>query len=72
MFFSGIILLAYKGIILNYFLNLQVDSNATLYTIAASILIMCPIVNKKNKSAYIYKRNLFSSNIYYIFQLFLL
>ena len=54
IFIIGTILLVYKGLFLNYFLGLQIDINLVLYTIAVSLLIMCPIINCKNKFSYIY------------------
>ena len=54
IFLIGTILLVYKGLLLNYQLNLQVETDVVLFTIAVSLLVMCPVINNKNKFAYIY------------------
>lgn len=54
LFIIGTILLVYKGLLLNSLINLQIGADVILYTIVASLLIMCPIINHKNKFGYIY------------------
>ena len=49
IFLIGTILLVFKGLFLNYSLNLPIGINVVLYTIVVSLLIMCPTINKKNK-----------------------
>ncbi len=54
IFLIGIILLVYKGLLLNYLLNLQIGIEVVLYTIVVAMLIMCPVINNRNKFSYIY------------------
>ncbi len=54
LFIFGIILLLYKSFFISNSLELEFSKDVILYTILASMLIMCPIINKKNKFAYIY------------------
>lgn len=54
IFLIGIIILVYKGLFLNNLLELQISINTFFYTIVASLLIMCPVINKKNRFGYIY------------------
>lgn len=54
IFVIGIVLLVCKSILLNKLLGLELGFKPIMYMIAASSLIMCPIINKKNKFAYIY------------------
>ena len=54
IFLIGTILLVYKGLFLNYLLELQIGADIVLYTITVSLLIMCPAINNKNKFGYIY------------------
>ncbi len=55
LFLIGTILLTYKALFLNYILKLEFETtDIILYTILVSLLIMSPIINKRNKFAYIY------------------
>ena len=54
IFLIGTILLVYKGIILNYLLNIPMEIGVVLYIFVASLLIMAPVINHKDKFAYIY------------------
>lgn len=54
IFLIGVILLVYKGLFLNYLLHLQIERDVVLYTIVVSLFIMCPVINQRNKFAYIY------------------
>ena len=54
LFLIGIILLVYKGILLNYLLELEVNINTFFYIVIVSLLIMCPIINHKNRFALSY------------------
>ncbi len=54
LFLIGIILLVYKGILLNYLLEIEVNINTFFYIVIASLLIMCPIINHKNRFALSY------------------
>ena len=50
-FFIGIIFLIYKGIFINYVLQLEIKTEVFFYILTASMLIMCPIINHKDKFA---------------------
>ena len=54
IFIIGTILLVYKGLLLSYLIELEIGKDVIFYTIAASMLIMCPTINHKNKFGYIY------------------
>ena len=54
LFLIGIILLVYKGTFLNYLLGLEINVDTLSYILIVSLLIMCPIINNKNKFALIY------------------
>lgn len=54
IFFIGVILLVYKGLLINNLIGLGVNINTILYTILVALLIMCPTINHKNKFGYIY------------------
>ena len=54
IFIIGTILLVYKGLLLNYLLKLNIEIEVVLYTIVASLLIMCPTINNRKKFSYIY------------------
>lgn len=54
LFLLGVFLLIYKGILLNSLLKISIDIELILYTITISLLLMSPIINCKNKFAYIY------------------
>lgn len=54
LFIVGIIFLVYKGLLLNYCIDLSIEKDVIVYTCLASLLIMCPIINNKNKFGYIY------------------
>jgi len=60
IFILGTFLLVFKALLLNYVLKLPVEIDVILYTIVASILIMCPIINHKNKFAYIYLNTIYT------------
>ena len=54
IFFIGVALLLYKGIFLNFVLQLEIKTEAFFYILTASMLIMCPIINHKDKLAIFY------------------
>ena len=54
IFIVGILLLVYKGLLLNYQINLEIGIETVKYTICVALLIMCPLINNKNKFSYIY------------------
>ena len=54
IFIIGTILLVYKGLLLSYLIELEIGKDVIFYTIVASMLIMCPTINHKNKFGYIY------------------
>ena len=54
IFIIGTILLVYKGLLLSYLIELEIGKDVIFYTIASSMLIMCPTINHKNKFGYIY------------------
>ena len=54
IFFIGVILLVYKGLLINNLIGLGTNINTILYTILVALLIMCPTINHKNKFGYIY------------------
>lgn len=43
-----------KGLLLSYLIELEIGKDVIFYTIATSMLIMCPTINHKNKFGYIY------------------
>lgn len=54
IFIIGSLLLAYKGLLLNYTIGLTYEPKIIWYLISASMLIMCPAINHKNKFGYWY------------------
>ena len=54
IFILGSILLVYKGLLLNYLIELSFEPTIIGYLISASMLIMSPTINHKNKSGYLY------------------
>ena len=54
IFFVGIILILYKGILLNNLLELQNNLEVIMYMLVAGLLIMCPVINNRKKFGYIY------------------
>ena len=54
IFILGTILLVFKSVLLNYLLRLPMEVDVILYTIVASLLIMFPVINHKDKFAYTY------------------
>ncbi len=54
LFFIGIALLVYKSVFLNALLGLEIKIDVIFYMLLVALFIMCPIINKKNKFAYIY------------------
>ena len=54
LFFIGTFLLVYKGLLLNYSIGLEIGKDVVIYTVLVSFLLMCPIINNKNKFSYIY------------------
>ena len=54
IFILGIILLTYKGLLLSGLLELEIKFENIQYLLLASSLIMCPIINNRKKSGYIY------------------
>lgn len=54
LFIVGTIFLVYKGLLLNYCIDLSIEKDVIIYTCLVSLLIMCPIINNKNKFGYIY------------------
>lgn len=71
IFIIGTILLVYKGLLLNYLLHLQIKTDVILYTVIASLLIMAPSINKKNKFAYIYLNVIYAISTIIIYANFL-
>lgn len=53
IFIVGILLLVYKGLLLNYQINLEIGIETVKYTICVALLIMCPLINNKNNFSYI-------------------
>lgn len=53
IFIIGILLLVYKGLLLNYQINLEIGIETVKYTICVTLLIMCPLINNKNNFSYI-------------------
>lgn len=54
IFIIGSILLIYKGLLLNYLIDLTIEKDVIIYNILASLLIMSPTINHKDKFGYIY------------------
>lgn len=54
LFILGILLLTYKGLLLSSLLELEIKLKNVEYILLASSLIMCPIINNRKKSGYIY------------------
>ena len=54
LFLIGVVLLIYKSMFLNAQLGLDSNKDTVLYTLAVSLLLMSPLINTKNKFAYIY------------------
>lgn len=54
IFILGSILFVYKGLLLNYLIELSFEPTIIGYLISASMLIMSPTINHKNKSGYLY------------------
>ncbi len=54
IFFIGVALLVYKGIFLNYVLQLEIKADVFFYSFVASMLMMSPIIHHKNKFALVY------------------
>ena len=71
IFLIGTILLVYKSLFLNYLLELQIGVDVVLYTLTASLLIMCPTINRRDKFAYIYLNVIYSLITTIIFANFL-
>lgn len=71
IFVIGTILLTYKAILLNYLLELQIGAEAILYTVVASLLIMCPAINRRNKFGYIYLNIVYAVVTFIIYANFL-
>ena len=71
IFLIGTALLVYKGLLLNHLLELQIGTDVILYTITASLLIMCPTINRKDKFGYIYLNIIYSLMTAIIFANFL-
>lgn len=54
IYLIGCILLVYKGLLLNVLIEVEIQKAVVGYAILAATLIMCPIINNKNKFSYIY------------------
>lgn len=54
IFVIGVILLTYKAIFLNWILDFEMLAQTVYYSVLVSALIMSPVINKKNKFAYMY------------------
>ena len=54
IFILGIILLTYKGLFLSSLLELEIKFKNIQYLLLASSLIMCPIINNRKKTGYIF------------------
>ena len=68
IFIIGTILLVYKGLLLSYLIELEIGKDVIFYTIAASMLIMCPTINHKNKFGYIYLNVVYTIVTFIIYQ----
>ena len=71
IFFEGVFLLVFKGLIFNGLINIGIEFGTVLYTIVASLLLMCPIINCKNKFAYIYLNIVYAVVTFIIYSDFL-
>lgn len=54
IFVIGTALLVFKGLLLNYLIGLELEKDVIWYLLSASLLIMSPTINCKNKFGYIY------------------
>ena len=54
LFLIGTFLLVYKGLLLNYSIELEIGKDVILYTIIVAFLLVCPMINNRNKFSYIY------------------
>lgn len=54
IFTFGVVLLLYKSLLLNISIGLEINAASVLYAFLASLLIMCPTINHKDKFGYIY------------------
>ena len=54
LFLIGTFLLVYKGLLLNYSIELEIGKDVILYTIVVAFLLVCPMINNRNKFSYIY------------------
>ena len=54
IYILGVILLTFKGILLNIMLDMQIGSEMYLITAAIPMLLLLPIINRKEKFSYIY------------------
>ncbi len=54
IFIIGIILLLYKSLLLNMSIGLEIKAVSILYAVLASLLIMCPTINHRDKFSFIY------------------
>ena len=55
LFFIGCIMLIYKGLFINMQLKMPIENiEIVWYIVAVALLLMSPIINKKNKFSYIY------------------
>ncbi len=59
-FILGVILIVYKAILLNAILKIEVKFEMISYSFIVALLLMCPIINKKNKFAYLYMNILYA------------
>ena len=60
IFLLGTCLLVYKGLLINYLLNLSIGIDVVCYTVAAPLLLMVPVINHKDKFAYIYLNSIYA------------
>ncbi len=54
IFIVGTLLLVLKSVLLNSSIGLEINIHSIVCAFVASCLLMCPIINKKNKFSYIY------------------
>lgn len=71
IFIIGTVLLVYKGLLLNSIIELDIGKDVIFYTIIASMLIMCPTINHKNKFGYIYLNVIYAIVTFIIYADFL-
>lgn len=59
-FIIGVVLIIYKAVLFNALLNIDVKFEMMKYAFTFALLLMCPIINKKNKFSYIYMNTIYA------------